>query len=110
MTTRSTTRRPETAAELDAELARRYEEVEAADTLPLTPEDQAWFESLPEAPPLPSKEGDTLVIFFKKAPASSPAAPRKKPTSRETVGGSRQRRPIAASRRRSLAKGGKRQR
>jgi hypothetical protein len=69
----------ETDEEWDAEFEQLFKEIEAADKIPLTPEDLAWFESLPEAPPLPTREGETFAIFLTRASGRLPAARRKKP-------------------------------
>lgn len=65
--------RPELQTKDDPAIERLVAELKAASEAPLTPEDLAWFESLPEAPPLPTREGETLAIFFRRCP-KRPAA------------------------------------
>jgi hypothetical protein len=33
---------------------------------PLTDEDRAWFDSLPDAPSLPTRPGETVAVFFQR--------------------------------------------
>jgi hypothetical protein len=55
--------------EFDAQMADLIDDLKAAADAPLTAEDLAWFESLPELQPL--EEGRTFAIFFTRAPAST---------------------------------------
>jgi len=101
MAARSKKLKPITDEELDRELAQLWkEEVEAADKEPLTAADLEWFESLPEGPALPTKEGDTCVIFFKKALGISRSSGRRTQTTTPKSAGDGPVQPMSAERRR----------
>ena len=101
MAARSKKLKPRTDQEFDRELEQLWkEEVEAADKEPLTAEDLAWFESLPEGSALPTKAGETCVIFFKRAPGSAPSPGRRTQTTTPKSAGDNLCRRISAERRR----------
>jgi hypothetical protein len=69
--------------ECDAEIADLVDELKAAAEAPLTAEDLAWFESLPELQPL--EEGQTFAVFFKRSPGSALSNPHSEPETTTTA-------------------------